>query len=199
MTQLLRKLKRWIGFALVIVLFESTNVFASAASHGTAHESPGISSLIPYWVNFILFVGILYFLLRKKVPLMWAERRDKVAEGIDKASAELKEAEAKLREARHNFDNVEEEVSKLKALIRNEAAMEHDSILAEAKKKADLIIQRAKDTAASERSSAEKVLRREMGERVLLLARQRILKQTSPENDRERRLCTMEAFKEMLH
>ncbi|NMC64411.1 MAG: ATP synthase F0 subunit B [SAR324 cluster bacterium] len=199
MTHLLRKLKKWIGFSLVIVLFESTNVCASGASHGTAHKSPGISSLIPYWVNFILFLGILYILLRKKVPLIWAERRDKIAEGIDKASVELKEAEAKLREARHNFDNVEEEISKVKALIRNEAAMEHDSILAEAKKKADLIIQRAKDTAASERSSAEKLLRREMGERVLLLARQRLLKQISPENDYQRRLCTMEAFKEMLH
>jgi len=199
MMRLLRKLKPSIGVALTVMLFGSTDVAASGSSHGAAHGSPGISSLIPYWVNFILFIGILYFLLRKKVPLMWAERREKIAGEIDKASVELKEAEAKLREARNNFDNVEEEIAKAKALIKSEAVMEHEAILTEAKKKADLILQRAKDTAASERSSAEKTLRREMAERVLLLAKQRILKETSPDNDYKRRHRTMEAFKGMLH
>lgn len=186
-------------FVTTMMLFGFTAVaFGSEHAHGGAHSAGGIATLIPFWVNFLLYIGLLYFLLRKQVSLTWAQRRQRISDAVQKAETELKEAEEKLRLARANFDNLEKEASKVRALIDNDAVVECDAIMAEAQKKAELAVQRAKDTAAAERSAKEKALRREIAEHVILLARQRLLEKTSYENDYGRRSSALGAFKQML-
>lgn len=168
-----------------------------AAAEAKGHEQ-GFSTLIPYWVNFILFVGLLYFLLRKKARAGWAQRRETIENNIDRALAELQQAEQKLHQALKNLDNVAGEASKVEDLLRKEAITEHDAIIAEAKSKAELIIKRAKETAEAEKTSAIQALRSEMVERVVQRARERLLDRLSPAFDYERRQQVLGSFKQML-
>ncbi len=191
------KAKNAAIFAPALVLMLAPSL--ACASEGGAHHGASPLALIPYWVNFLLYLGLLYFFLRKEIPRMWAERREGIDRAVKGAAAELEKAVTALETAHERFDNVEEEVRRIKEQIRKDTLIERDAILEDAKRQCERAFQRAHETAASERARAELGVRRELAEHVLANAARRLKERVTPESDRPRRDKVMDGFKQMLN
>ena len=188
-------MRRFAGLSLLLVLLCARAAFASEG-HG---EGGGLSHLVPYWINFLLYVGLLYYLLKKIVVDFWQARRSGIADAIDESLSQLAKAEAKLVESRERLRNVEREVMQLQTGIERDGQGEAAEIVAEAHRKAGLTVQRAHETCATERVNAEKELRQELAARVVEHARQRLAAGASAESDYARRQNAASTFKSLLH
>lgn len=182
--------------ALLLVLIPAAALASEGGSH---HGGASPLALIPYWINFLLYVGLLYYLLKDQIPKMWAQRREGIDRAIKDAAAELERATFALKTARERFDNVEEEARKIKDVIRKDAFTERDAILEDAKKQCERALQRAHETAASERGQVEQALRRELADHVLANATRRLKEHVTPESDRPRREKVLDGFKQMVN
>ena len=198
MTQRRRIISGMRSLAGTITLVLFTAAASSAAEHGGGGHGGSFLDLIPYWVNFLLFVGVLYSLLRTPISNYWMQRREGIANAISSAAEQLRNAESTLRRAREDFDNVEEEIARVQEIISKEAQAEQEAVLADARRRAEVIAQRSRDTAASERIQAERTLRQELAERVITRARRRIVERMSPPADEFRRQAAVDAFKSVL-
>ena len=79
-----------IGFAL------STIAFASSSSDG------GEIDIVPRTINFLIFVGIIYYLLADKAKVFFSERRNNIAKELNKVQDLIKESKKAKDEAELN-------------------------------------------------------------------------------------------------
>jgi F-type H+-transporting ATPase subunit b len=77
-------------FALMLVAF-ATSLFAS--------EQNGATDIIPRAVNFLIFVGILYYLIADKVKAAFVGRINGIKADMDKVQELLKESKKKKEDA----------------------------------------------------------------------------------------------------
>ena len=183
---------------LCLAMFLFAPVFAFASSGEGHGEAAGIGSIFWYWINFILFVGMLYVLLRKPIATMWVDRAASISAAMDRADTELNDAEAKLLEARTKLDHVDEEMANVRELVAKEAQMEASAILDDARKKAEITLQRARETVLAEKSAAEKELRQQLADSVIAQASEILRQRISSDNDYERRQQAIEGFRRLV-
>jgi F-type H+-transporting ATPase subunit b len=79
-------------------------------------------------VNFAILFGGLFFLLRKPLTAMLAQRTAAVAASLDEARAARCEAEARLAEARAKVEALEAELVRLRAEAETEGRREKERI-----------------------------------------------------------------------
>jgi F-type H+-transporting ATPase subunit b len=108
-----------------------TSLFANEA----AHVSIAKTDFIPRVVNFIIFVGILWYLLADKIKVFYSSRSKNIADSFAKV-------EEKLRESKQ-----EKELLKTKV---EEAHKRAEEIIQTAKKEAELIKARIIENAKAE-------------------------------------------------
>jgi len=63
------------------------------------------TDILPRTVNFIIFVGILYYLLAQKAKGFFTERTSSIQAELDKVQEVLKESEAKVDNAKIELEN----------------------------------------------------------------------------------------------
>jgi F-type H+-transporting ATPase subunit b len=95
-----------IGFAL------STIAFASSSSGGE-------TDIVPRTVNFLIFAGIIYYLLADKAKVFFSGRRDNIAKELNKVQDLIKEskkakdeAELKVKESSKKAEDIIETAKK---------------------------------------------------------------------------------------
>src|SRR5688572_31792616 len=99
----------------------SSIIFLQSASFLFAFWAEGgINPLIPRTVNLIIFLVILFFILRKPFAKAMADRRSEIKAELAKAKAEKEEAEQKLREIEARLSRLDEEVAEIKANAERE-------------------------------------------------------------------------------
>ena len=124
------------------------NLLSSVLLAATEPETiGGTPEWVPRTVNLIIFLGFLYFVLRKPLASFFAARAAAITAGIDKAKLEKEAAEAKLRE-------VEARLSQLGA--------EQERIRAEAVSEADSEARRVADRATEEAAKIAEIAGREI-------------------------------------
>lgn len=170
-----------------------------AAEHGGGHGGGSILDLVPYWINFLIFVVGLWYLLRKGAVAFWEGRKQSIAESVSIAGDELRRARDKLAEVRQRFEGVEQEAEKVRVMIERETESEQQEVVSESNKRAEIALERARQTVASERSAGEKQLRRELAERVIEKARNELKEILTADEDHQRRRDVLDAFKQILH
>lgn len=155
---------------------------ASAAEHA-AHVA-SISDLFYPFINFALYVALLFFVA--KAPLLNAikTRREGISAFVKSAGERRAVALKQLRYAEDKFSGLKAEVLALEQRSAEEARREAEAVKEAAKKKAERLIAQAKDGAASERKVLEESVRKELAQIVIERAAERLAKELDANSDR---------------
>jgi len=112
----------------------AVNLFANEHAE-TAHIALSDTDFIPRVINFVIFVGILWYLLADKIKTFFSDRSNGIADSFA-------EVEAKLRESKQHTEALKEEVR-----LTNKKAEE---IVNSAKKEAELLKKQVLENAKAE-------------------------------------------------
>jgi F-type H+-transporting ATPase subunit b len=153
----------------------------AAAGHG-GETTARLLDLLYRSINFIIFFGVLFFLLRKPLKQALIDRRDSIQK-------ELQDLEAKKEEANREFQALEKRISNIKkeretilAEYKAEAEKEKQKIIDNAQKTASRIIDQSQKTIQQEMQKANQALRQEMSDMAVLMAED-LLKKNITDND----------------
>jgi F-type H+-transporting ATPase subunit b len=138
---------------------------------------------IMLFVNF----GILAFLFikyaRKPLINFLKGESKKVAEDLDNVEEQLKNAKSILNTEEENFSNTEERIQKIREDILELGRIEKEKIIENAKQSADQMIEDTKRKSEYKLEKAKKSLGVEIMDMAVSIARDKIQKEISPEDD----------------
>lgn len=192
-----REIKRWCGSALAVAFAIVTQAAIVFAAEGHGH-APSIVDTFPYWVNFLIYLSALYLLLRNPVRESWAHRRANIRKVIESAEQEMALLERAIAHAKERLAQSDGEIATLTADIKREAEGESKSISSDSEKAARRIKEQAKDLIQAERKGAEAAVQRELAEKVIQLATERLKSETTNDTDRGRRLSAVTSINQLI-
>ncbi len=183
----LTDMRWWVGILLgvgVSLLLVSLALASGGgeAAHGEAHGiSPGkITDFIWRTVNFLVFAGLLVYLVSKPAKRFFAQRSSDIGETFEDLEAKKAEAEAALLAAQERLAQVGAEREKMLEQFRAEGEAEKEKII----EKAEMVATRIKDMAAvsieAEIKKAAQELRKEVAEQATQMAEELIRKEITP-------------------
>ncbi len=167
---LTRALWQGTGAILAVSVFGAAVAFAEEAE-GAHHGS--IADLASNWVNFIIYVALLYVLLRNVIPAAWAARRQNIRETVLASKEELEAAERELHTVEALTQNLPREQARAQREIIEQAELEALAIKAAAVERAERTKAQAKDLLVGEGRSAESQVRASLVAKAIELARKR--------------------------
>jgi len=137
----------------------------------------------PKLVNLVIFLTIMYLLLRKSTREFFRQRLASVRETLDKASREKQEATAKMAELDARLNRLDAELVEIKAQSDREAAAERARMDTEAKRD----IEKVREMAGREIEAAKQVAMADLREfaatKAVDLAEQMIRREMTPADD----------------
>lgn len=160
---------------------ELFSVFVAAA----ATTEGGIPEWIPKSVNLAIFLGFIYFILRKPMANFFAGRSAAIVADLERAKRERDEAEAKLAEVDARLAKLEAEKQQIRAEAESEAEAEHARIVARTEEEARKIGEAAEREIEGALKLARADLQRFAAEKAVELAEVQIRGEMS-EADRKR-------------
>ncbi len=178
--------------AVIIVL---TPTLSFAGGHG---HSPSLSDLFWPWVNFLIYLGIMYSVLKKPLRGVLLSRSERMSAAIERSRTVLEQARAQFDMVQTRLDNLDRESHQIKAQIKDEGEREAKRIIDDAKKKAERTLEQARKLGAAETRAMENALRRELAEVVVKRASDRISKELTSDKDRSLRSSSVNNLKQMV-
>ena len=159
-----------LGWGMLLLL-AGVALASEAAGHGGGHGgiSPAkVTDLILRTVNFVVFAGILFYLLAKKVKVkdIFASRSQEIAKTLDDLQAEKDAAAKALADMEAKLAAVAEEREKIIQQYVAEGQLEKAKIL----EKAEMVAARIKDLAALTISQETKRAAQELKQEVADMA-----------------------------
>lgn len=121
-------------------------------------------------VNFILLIGILYYLLYKPVRQFMDQRTAEIEGQIRSAEENQKAAEALRLELERQTQESRQQARQFLDEATKRAEQVQAQLIAEARAEAQTIIEKAREAAQREKEQAWKELKQQAGELSLLLA-----------------------------
>lgn len=170
--------------ALMILIVTSSMVYASGGS-GEGSDHGG--QLIDFgWrvINFIIFVGVLYWLFKDKIKEFFSGRRADIKLSLEEAMAAKEEAEKKFKEYSVKLEKATEEINEISEMIRAQGLTEKEKIVENAKITAERMKEDAQSRIEQETKKAKSQLRAEAVELSIQMAEE-ILKKNVKEKDHE--------------
>jgi len=137
--------------------------------------------------NFLLLLGVIFFVARKPVMAYFASRREQIMGDLDQAAAVLAAAEARQAEIQSKLGELEAQLAEIQEQSRQRAEEESQRILAKAREAAERIQSDALEASAQELLRAQQELRAEAAGLAVELATE-ILEQQVGDSDRQRLL-----------
>lgn len=189
-------MRRALSLIVLILLFFTAD-FALAGEAGH-HHHPSIMDLKWFWINFSLYVFLLYLLLRKKVATGWATRREKLSAEILSAREALEQVQNELSKAKERMARLENDRRDLRRDVESSTENEAKQIVTEAKRRAELIVKQAGVLGVAEKRAARQTLRREVAELVIENARGKLISTLSFEKDKGLRNAAVSASEQLM-
>jgi F-type H+-transporting ATPase subunit b len=155
-----------------------------AASHGGGETTARLLDLLYRSINFIIFFGVLFFLLKKPLKQALADRRDSIQQELQDLEAKRDEANREFQALEKRISNIKEEREVILAEYKAEAEKEKQKIIDNAEKTASRIIDQSQITIQQEIRKANQALRQEMSEMAVRMAEE-LLKKNITENDQK--------------
>ncbi|MDR1577416.1 MAG: ATP synthase F0 subunit B [Deltaproteobacteria bacterium] len=173
----MRKLP-WVFGALALVTIFTAPALAAEAGYNSAQWRDF------FWraINFVVFVGILFFLLRKPAGAFFRGRRENIARTLEYLETQTKNLEEQNAVMRRQLSELASERTAILAQYERDGARERDRIIAEAQKAADLIVERTEAAMAQELVVARRILAAETGELAVKLAEELVVNNIKPED-----------------
>lgn len=168
--------------ALSALLVLATSGFAAEAVHHPAFDWKREGMKI---LNFLIVVGILWWLLKDRLPAFLDERRSSVRKAIEEAKAAKAEAETKRAEYEAKIAQAEQDVAQIEAEgTRRAEAMKSDLARA-AEEASKRVAAEAEGRMASELQKARAELQREASLLALELSEELIKERLGEEDQRK--------------
>lgn len=175
----------WLGAMTVLGIVLAAAV-AWAAGGGDDHGDARAQLIDFGWrvANFLILVGILYWLMWKKIKTFFANRREGIKASLEEAEVVKADAEKKFREYDEKIKKAEEEIQGISDMIRAQGEEEKKRIIAEAQRAAAKMKEDAKARMEQELKKAKNELRLEASELAVRMAED-ILKKKVTKEDHE--------------
>ena len=119
---------------LLSCLFRLATAYASG---GGGEEGPNWFGFAWRLLNFLVLIGILYWLLASKIRDFLTGRREGIKTALSEAASAQEAAEKRFREYSEKLDKATEEIEQLGEMIRSQVLVEKERILEEARKAAE--------------------------------------------------------------
>jgi F-type H+-transporting ATPase subunit b len=155
--------------------------FALAADTGEG----GIPAWVPKTVNLAIFLGILYFLLRKPLAAFFEARTAAIRADLERAKRDKAIAESKLAEVEARLALLADEQAQIRAEAETEAETEHARIRARAEEEAYKIAETTEREIAGALQAARADLQRFVAEQAVELA-EKMIRSEMTDADRHR-------------
>ena len=182
------------GGLLLAALLAPLSVWAAG---GGGHHA-GIGVLVPYYVNFSLFVVVLFLLLRNPAKRFWQQRISQMEQQMADVKRERDLAQQELNTAREKLNSLGDLLAKVFENTNHEAQTESAEISRLAAQKARAVVDQAHFLAQAEEARTERSLRVETVETVLDQARQQIQERLNQDNDRAHRWAALQRVADLL-
>ena len=188
----------WAGFikaavviaisGLIVALAGSAALAGGCGEGGQAGERHAVhfgKEMVFQIINFILLVCLLLWVYRKNAAGGFEKRSHEIKTAMEDAARAKKEAEDKYLEYQARIAQLDEEIGKILELSKEDAQKERVSIIEEAKKQSEKIVQQAELTAKHEVVLAKQELRKEAAELAAQMAADAIKQAATPEDQRK--------------
>ncbi len=169
------------GVCLAWLLWAPTAIAASSGDHGEHHFDPKTFAF--QLVNFGLLVAILGFAGGKAINKALAARHDQMKKDLDEAAAIKTDALARLEKQQSRLTNLEAEVARLRASIKEEAEKEEQRLYAGAEEKARRIADETRFLVDQQVKEAEKGFRREVADAAARVAEEIVRRSVRPDDE----------------
>lgn len=184
----LRSITTRVYQSLVVGVLFIAPATASAAepAHGDAHGGY-FSSLFWYVVNFVLYAILVRVLYAKKAAPLLVERTKQTKQQIEKAALDLSRSEENLSIVTTRLKHIESEKQELLEQYEREGARMRQTLLEQAEAAARRTESDTARQIENERNQARKELRRMAVVRAVDLAREKLGRGLSDDDDRRLR------------
>ncbi len=135
-----------------------------------SEEGADTSEFVWQIVNFVLLIGVLFYVARKPVRQYFAQRREEIQTEVEGAAELLKRAETRFTEWQRKLVDLDQELDEIRATARSRAQEERDRILADARVAAERIRRDAGAAMEQELRRAQAELRAEASDLAAELA-----------------------------
>lgn len=146
---------------------------ASGAYASSGHGEPSIGDLTFYWVNFVLYVGVMAYIVRKPLAKGWAARTARIKQSVMQSSDDVEAAERELNAIEALTKSLPVEEEKIRQQIVEQANAEAADIVRQAEQRAARIREQAKDLLQGESRSAQSTFRNTLVARAVQLAKEK--------------------------
>ncbi len=174
--------KAWagLGIAAAVLLVPALSLAAGAEHHNIFDPWLEFSRIL----NFLIVVVALYFILRKPLRTLMADRR----EGIRNAIKEAEEARAEAKKLREDYEkrtaDLEKELEAMRAQTKADQKALRARLLREGNESAERVLEHARITIGQETKKAEQQLRSKAALLALDLAEKALERELGPEDQR---------------
>lgn len=135
------------------------------------------------FVNLLLFVGVLFFILRRPIGASMIARRDAIRQELMRAQEERRAALAKLEEVEARLARLDAEVETVRAQAKREAEAERENITRATAEETRRLREQARREIESAGKVARQDLRRYAAEQSVRLAEDLIRRDIGAEDD----------------
>jgi F-type H+-transporting ATPase subunit b len=142
---------------------------ASENEHGFTFGTQGL-----FIIDFVVLIALLVFLTRKKFATALQDRAAGIRKDIDEATTEHDEAQKSATEKVGHLEGLKADRASLEARFRDEAAREHDRVLADADARAKRLVSEAERQVEAERRRLADEVRGRLIEQTFAAARTEI-------------------------
>ncbi len=118
-------------------------------------------------INFVIFIGIIWWAAGKKIMSFFAERTEQIKDDLNDLEIRQAEAEEKLKNVEQGIANLEQEKKAIIDEAREQGEVLKAAIIAKAEKDAAALKEQAGRTAENEAKAALDDIRAEMAELVV--------------------------------
>ncbi len=173
--------KIW-GIFILVFLFFKLALAGEEGSHGITLSQ--IKNLLWFSINFLVFLFILYKLLKKPVVNFFKNRKENFLKEYEELLTKKKAAEAKYLELQEKIKNLKVEAEAIYQNYIEQGIREKERILEEAKQQAERLKEYAQLYIVQEIEKAKDTLRKELAEEALSLAEEILRKNISQEDQK---------------
>ena len=140
----------------------------------------------PFWqtLNFLAFIALLVWLLRKPLGQFFEKRRLDVAETLRKAEEDRDRAQTLAREVGERLVKIEAEIEALRLHAREQAVAEEKEIAARAVEESERVVARTRAELDARVRSARNELTAYAADLAVELARELVVKNVTPDDEK---------------
>ena len=166
------------------LLFPFLTMTTAYASGGGGHEGPNWFDFTWRVVNFLILVGVLYWLLAGKIRSFLSARREGIRSALAEAVSARKEAERKFSEYNEKLDKATGEIDQIRQIIQAQGLAEKEKMIEDARNAAKKIKEDTETRMEQEFKKASRELRVE-AVRLSTQMAEELLRKNIRENDHE--------------